>query len=125
MTIISNTSTTNHGEMLTKLCNKADELVMVSPFCYSDFSVFADMVATCADVRKILFITTLKTEEVISKIDSLLSFRDEMNRISVQWELRIDNHLHGKIYIFKEKGKPFAGIITSANLILQRHGCES
>lgn len=39
-----------------------------------------------------------------------------MNRISVQWELRIDNHLHGKIYIFKEKGKPFAGNITSANL---------
>lgn len=116
MTIISNTSTTNHGEMLTKLCNKADELVMVSPFCYSDFSVFADMVATCDDLRKIVFITTLRTEEVISKIDSLLSFQDEMNRISVQWELRIDNHLHGKIYIFKEKGKPFAGIITSANL---------
>lgn len=116
MKIISNSTITNHGEAFISLCQNADELVMVSPFCYSDFSEFADAIASARDVHSVVFITTLKDVEVVGKIDALLSFRDEMNRIKVQWELRVDNHLHGKIYIFKKDGHPFAGVITSANL---------
>lgn len=116
MTIISNSSTTNHGETFMALCQRADELVMVSPFFYSDFSAFADGIESAGGIQKVLFVTTLKKEEVNGKIDSLLSFRDEMNRIKVQWELRIDNQLHGKIYIFKKDRHSFAGIVTSANL---------
>lgn len=89
---------------------------MVSPFCYSDFTAFADAIASSCDIRRIVFVTSLKTDEVVRKIDALISFRDEMNRINVQCEMRADNHLHGKIYIFKNSGHPLAGIITSANL---------
>lgn len=89
---------------------------MVSPFCYSDFTAFADTIASSCDIRRMVFVTSLKTDEAVRKIDALISFRNEMNRINVQWELRADNHLHGKIYIFKNSGHPFAGIITSANL---------
>lgn len=116
MTVISNSSTTNHCETFMALCQRADEVVMVSPFCYSDFSAFAQMLESYGRIQKVLFVTTLKTEEMVGKIDSLLSFSKEMNRINVQGELRIDNHLHGKIYIFKANGYPFAGVITSANL---------
>lgn len=98
------------------LCQKADELLMVTPFCYSDFSDFAEALEVAGSIHRVQFITTLKKDEVVGKIDALLSFSKEMNRIKVQWELRIDNHLHGKIYIFKKDGDPFAGIITSANL---------
>ena len=116
MEILSNSTTTNHGEVFASLCRKADEVVMASPFCYSDFSPFADAIASCGNIYRLVFITSLKTDEVARKIDALISFRDEMNRINEQWELRADNHLHGKIYIFKNSGHPFAGIITSANL---------
>ena len=116
MTIVSNSSTSNHGETFLALCQKADELLMVSPFCYSDFSDFAEALEVAGSIHRVQFITTLKKDEVVGKIDALLSFSKEMNRIKVQWELRIDNHLHGKIYIFKKDGDQFAGIITSANL---------
>lgn len=116
MEILSNSTTTNHGEVFVSLCRKADEIVMASPFCYSDFTDFADTIASFSDIHRVVFVTSLKTEEVVRKIDALISFRNEMKRINVQWELRADNHLHGKIYIFKNSGQPFAGIITSANL---------
>lgn len=116
MKILSNSTNPTHSVVFETLCHNADEIVMISPFCYSDFSGFAKMLESYDGIQKVMFVTTLKPDEVNGKIDSLLSFRDEMNRIKVQWELHIDNHLHGKIYIFKKDRHPFAGIITSANL---------
>lgn len=116
MKILSNSKKSNHNVLFEALCHNADDIVMISPFCYSDFFAFAEMLETYGRIQKVLLVTTLKTEEVVGKIDSLLSFSEEMNRINVQRELRIDNHIHGKIYIFKANGHPFAGIITSANL---------
>lgn len=83
MTIISNSLNNNHGETFVDLCQRSDELVVVSPFCYPDFSAFADVLDSSGRIQKIVFVTTLKTDEVVGKIDSLLSFRDEMNRIKV------------------------------------------
>lgn len=116
MKVIRNSSTSTHSEWFFCLCGKADEIVMASPFCYSDFADFANSVKGTGFVGKVVFITTAKNDEIGRKIDSLLSFRKEMERIGVQWVLRVDNRLHGKIYIFKNSGQPFAGIITSANL---------
>lgn len=116
MNILSNLSNTNHNSVFFSLCENADEIVMVSPFCYSNFTEFANSIKAAGSVSKIVFITTAKKDEIVGKIDSLLSFRKEMERIGVQWELRVDDDLHGKIYIFKSGGQPFAGIITSANL---------
>lgn len=116
MTILSNSSCTNHGAAFLSLCKNADEIVMASPFCYGDFSAFADAIIDIGSIRKIVFITTAKNEEIAGKIDSLHSFCKEMDRIGVQWTLRIDNKLHGKVYIFKKCDQPVVGIISSANL---------
>lgn len=116
MEIIRNSRKSSHKEYFNSYCAQSDELIIVSPFCFSDFKDFADELAKVDLIHKVLFITTLKKEEVVTKIDPLLSFYKEMDRIGVQWELRIDNILHGKIYIFKKDGVPYAGIITSANL---------
>lgn len=116
MEIIRNSRKSSHKEYFNSYCAQSDELIIVSPFCFPDFKDFADELARVDSVRKVLFITTLKKEEVVTKIDPLLSFYKEMDRIGVQWELRIDNILHGKIYIFKKDGVPYAGLITSANL---------
>lgn len=116
MRILSNTLDCSHGEKLSLLCKDAEEVVLASPFCYPDFSGFADVIKNAGSISKVIFITTAKKNEIAGKIDSLLSFSGEMERIGVQWQLRVDNRLHGKIYIFKKGGAPFAGIITSANL---------
>lgn len=116
MNILSNISIANHSSVFFSLCKNADEIVMASPFCYPNFAEFANSIKAAGTVGRIVFITTAKNDEIVGKIDSLLSFRKEMERIGVQWELRKDDHLHGKIYIFKNGGQPFAGIITSANL---------
>lgn len=116
MTIINNTPQSNHKDLFYSLCQKADELFIVSPFCFPDFKAFSDRVAAIGKIGKVTFITTLQKDGVVGKIDSLLSFRYSMERIGVEWELRLDEHLHGKVYIFRKGGQPFAGIITSANL---------
>lgn len=116
MTILSNSSAPNHGETFMTLCRMADELVVVSPFCFSDFSSFANGIDGIGTIRKVTFITTLQRDGVVGKVDQLISFCREMERIGVIWELRLDEALHGKMYIFKTNGQLFAGIITSANL---------
>lgn len=116
MNILSNITTANHSSVFFSLCKNADEIVMASPFCYPNFVEFANSITAAGSVGRIVFITTAKNDEIVGKIDSLLSFRKEMERIGVQWELRKDDSLHGKVYIFKNSGQPFAGIITSSNL---------
>lgn len=116
MKILNNSDINSHHQCLVSLCSSADEIVMASPFCYSDFSGFAEVIKNVNSISNVIFITTAKKNEIAGKIDSLLSFYKEMERIGVQWQLRVDNRMHGKIYIFKKSSTPFAGVITSANL---------
>lgn len=115
MEILFNSLEANHCTAFLSLCKQADEILIASPFCYSNFSDFADSIKNTG-IKKVTFITTAKDEEIVGKIESLLSFYKEMERIEVQWMLRVDNDLHGKVYIFRKGIHPFAGIITSANL---------
>lgn len=115
MRIISNSNKLNHSKVFQDLCREADELVLASPFCYLDFSRFAKEIAT-DEIHKVTFITTLTKDGPEGKIDKLISFKEEMERLTIDWEVRLDEDLHGKVYIFKKDGVPFSGIITSANL---------
>lgn len=114
MDIINNTSA-SHLSVLKDLLSEADEVLVASPFCYADFRVFADEVASCG-VKRVRFVTTLKGDEVVGKIDALLSFCREMKRIGVVWGLMIDNRLHGKVYVFRKGDNAVAAVISSANL---------
>ena len=122
MQIINNSSDTNHTKRILGLCKDADELVIASPFCFPNFDAFVSNIAKDGSIRKITFITTMKNEEAVEKIDALLSFRKVMEEHGIDWKIRIDNKLHGKVYIFKKNDTPFAAIITSANLT--QHGFE-
>ena len=122
MQIIENSSCHNHYDCLLNLCKQADELVIASPFCFPNFETFVSNVSKKDSARKITFITTMKNDEAVEKIDSLLSFRKAMREHGIDWQIRIDNMLHGKVYIFKNNEVPFAAIITSANLT--QHGLK-
>ena len=114
MQIINNTAT-SHLSVLKDLLSISDDVLIASPFCYSDFKEFADVVAS-SGVKRVRFVTTLKEDEVVGKIDALHSFCHEMKRIDVEWKLMIDNKLHGKVYVFRKDGNAKAAIISSANL---------
>ncbi len=122
MQIIKNSSDTNHAKRILGLCKDADELVIASPFCFPNFDAFVSDITKDGSICKITFITTMKNEEAVEKIEALLSFCKAMEEHGIDWKIRIDNKLHGKVYIFKENDTPFAAIITSANLT--QHGLE-
>ena len=67
MHLINNT-TTSHLSVLKDLLSISDDVLIASPFCYPDFTEFADVVAS-SGVKRVLFVTTFKEDEVVGKID--------------------------------------------------------
>lgn len=116
MSLIFNNKDNSHLGSILSLSMDADELVIASPFCFADFSFFATEVSKAGPINKITLITTLKNEEAYTKVPSLVSFRNEMEKAGIQWRVLIDESLHGKVYVFKKDAKPITAIITSANL---------
>lgn len=114
--IYNNNNGDDHYRSILLRSKNADELVIASPFCFSDFSGFAAEISKGRSINRITLITTLKNEEAHAKVSSLLSFRDEMEGVGIEWRVLIDKSLHGKVYIFKENAHPISAIITSANL---------
>ncbi len=116
MELVNNTQNNSHYDVLMALARESDELIVASPFCFNDFRPFADDLAGNSDIRSVTFITTLKQDELLSKIEALMSFSTEMASHMIDWKIYIDNRLHGKVYIFRKFGHYTGAIITSANI---------
>lgn len=116
MYIIDNLTGNNHYAEIEKLASISDELVIVSPFCFDDFCDFFDRIVSKSNIKSIKLITTLRDDEVISKITSILSFNKESAKHNVNGRIFINNSLHGKVYLFKNNSINTHVIITSANI---------
>lgn len=116
MYIIDNTTENNHYAEIERLASISDEIVIVSPFCFGDFKYFFDKIISHSRIRSIIFITTLRNEEAVTKIPSLQSFQNEAKKLNINNKLFINNHLHGKVYLFKSGNTNQNAIITSANI---------
>ena len=57
MHIIDNTTSDNHYAEIKKLSSISDELTIISPFCFFDFTNFYDQINT-SQIKFIKFITT-------------------------------------------------------------------
>lgn len=106
----------NHNVTILEILKGADEFFLISPFLYRDFSKFICNVAK-SGIKKICLITTLRDNDLDSKIkaETLLDFCSLCQKNNIKYEIRIDNKLHGKIYISRVDNIPSKGIITSAN----------
>ena len=116
MYIIDNTTRNNHYAEIKKLASISDEIVIVSPFCFGDFKYFFDKIVAHNNIQSITLITTLRNEEVMNKIPSLQSFQNESKKLNINHKLFINNRLHGKVYLFKNRNTNQNAIITSANI---------
>ncbi len=116
MKLINNTENNSHYDVMMAVAKESDELIIASPFCFNDFRPFTDDLASNSGIRSVTFITTLKQDELLSKIEALMSFSIEMTAHMIDWKIYIDNRLHGKVYIFRKSGDYAGAIITSANI---------
>lgn len=116
MYIIDNLTKNNHFNEIKKIISISDEIMIVSPFCFRDYEEFYDRIIADSGIKAIKLITTLKPDEMISKTESILSFREGADRYKIKSNIFINSHLHGKVYIFKNNGLNTTAIITSANI---------
>jgi HKD family nuclease len=113
---VLNNLTNNHYIHIQTLLKGTDEFLIVSPFLTESFEASIHDIAQIG-IKKIVLVTTLKdnNNDLFKKANSLHTFCTSCFENQVSYEIRIDNKLHGKIYIAIKKGLPTIGIITSAN----------
>lgn len=115
MNIINNL-TGNHYQQIIDMAKKSDTLYIISPFLMESFAPlfyeFKNM-----DIKKIYLITKLKNNDMdlLKKANALHSFCTLCVKNGIQYEVYIDNKLHGKMYIASKKGTLTFGILSSAN----------
>lgn len=115
MRIIDNINS-NHNRCIQSMLSYADQMILVSPFLTEDFQEFINNVAELG-LKSIMLITTIRdnSPDLFKKANSLNSFCTSCMQNRINFEVMVDNKLHGKIYIAVKDGSPISGIITSAN----------
>lgn len=113
--IVNNfSSEDNHFQRLKLHFENNDEAIIASPFLMENISSFFNQI-DLSKIRKVVFLTTLKPFDFdqFKKVRSLISIIDTFSNLDL--EIRINNLLHGKIYLFKTNKISTIGILTSAN----------
>lgn len=115
MKLLNNIFSNHYSEVIKILLN-ADELMITSPYLMESFDDFFRQL-NGTSIRHISLITTLKdnSPDLLKKSNSLYSFCLNCQKNNISYSVRIDNKLHGKIYVSLKSGTPLQGIITSAN----------
>lgn len=114
--IIFNKRGKDHYTAILNDALNADKILIVSPYCYSDFTKFFKDIASNNLLKSISFITTLKDDEAITKVPALQSFLSATDEYSIDAKISIMENLHAKIYLFYKDERPISVIITSANI---------
>jgi hypothetical protein len=95
------------------MAEKADTLIIVSPFVADDISkLMEDMTS----IKKITIYTTLqKFDDTAQKAIALYKFYEYCKGKSIDLLIKIDDNLHGKVYLFYDGEKPRGFVLTSGN----------
>lgn len=106
----------NHLEEVKGLIGKSDEALIACPFV-SLFAVSNFKQWITAGFKKLTLVTTLKEKDPdqLNKVPVLLELFQQKKELSYDLSVRIDNNLHGKLYIGVKDQHITGGIITSAN----------
>lgn len=111
--LITNDKHSNHFTYLKKLAKDADTLIIVSPFVTDDFS---NLIGEMKTIKKITLYTTLeKYADTAQKAVALYKFNDYCEYSNIDLIIKIDDNLHGKIYLFYNGITPKGMILTSGN----------
>lgn len=111
--ILANGKKNNHLNCLKKMAAKADTLIIVSPFVTDDISKLIEDMTT---IKKITLYTTLqKYDDTAHKAIALYKFYEFCKSKSIDLLIKIDDNLHGKVYLFYDGIKAKGFVLTSGN----------
>lgn len=111
--ILGNNKTNNHFQEILKLSKQSDELILVSPFLTKDMGA---MLGEMKSIQKLTVYTVFEGyNDALNKSDSLLALYQYCESNSVELCIKINEDLHGKVYLFYKGENETGGIITSAN----------
>ena len=113
--IINNLTRNNHLFYLLKIFQNAKKIFIISPFITKNINLFN--FKSLSNLQKITIVTTLKPKDKdqYSKIIYFKELYTIFNSQNIEFEILIDNSLHGKIFIGEENEEHVKAIITSAN----------
>jgi HKD family nuclease len=113
--IINNLTRVNHFQRLVQNFEKADEILIISPFIFSSINFFP--FEKFQKLRQITLVTTLKPNDIdqYNKVPFFKALYEKTKASNIELTILIENSLHGKIYISKGNDGECEAIITSAN----------
>ena len=107
----------NHRELLVVLIDTSDECLLVSPFLARDFATLFAGISFADKTVELISTCTPRGDDQLVKPFALKSFGETVKASKGFWPtIGLDQSLHSKVYVFRKDGRPFAGIVTSANL---------
>ncbi|SHG38655.1 phospholipase D family protein [Flavobacterium defluvii] len=113
--IINNLTRQNHLHQVNQIFKEAKSVIIISPYITKNIELinFEELVY----LRKVTIVTTLKPfdKDQYSKISYFKELYKIFNLKGVEFEILIDNFLHGKIFIGENTDGSAKAIITSAN----------
>jgi HKD family nuclease len=112
--IINNLTRDNHLKKLIEISQSAEKIFIISPYLTTNIKLFK--FENLKNLKKVIIITTLKPYDLdqYSKVTYFKQLYQIFNKMKVDFEIMIENSLHGKIFITENNFDTFA-IITSAN----------
>ncbi|MEG0926789.1 phospholipase D family protein [Chryseobacterium sp.] len=112
--IINNLTRDNHLKYLNEIFKSAKKIFIISPFITKNINLIN--FGNFPHLEKITIITTLKPYDVdqYSKVLYFKQLYNILNLKNIEFEIQIDNSLHGKVFI-AENNNSVKAVITSAN----------
>lgn len=111
--IIQNSGKENHIKYMKEMAKKSDTLIIVSPFLSDKIEQIIEQLNS---IKNITIYTTLdKFDDTAQKAVALYMFAKYCKNKNIDLKIKIDEDLHGKVYLFYKGANPKGFIITSGN----------
>lgn len=111
--ILGNHKSSNHFKEILKLSKKSDELILVSPFLINDMGTFLEKMSS---IQKLTVYTVFEGyNDALNKAESILELYKHCESNNIELSVKINDDLHGKVYLFYKDEKEKGCLITSAN----------
>ena len=112
MKIITNEKN-NHLSYIKKIASKSDNIIIASPFLAEDITKLITEMPTIKNIT--LYTTLQKYADTAHKIITLYHLYEYCNKNEIELNIKIDDNLHGKVYLFYKGITERGFLLTSGN----------
>ena len=112
-TLLQNNKKSNHLKQMKKMAKQSDTLIITAPFLSEDIG---GLLQQMPSIKKVTIYTTLdKFDDTAQKSIILFEFSEYCKNQGIDLIIKVDEELHGKVYLFYKAVQPKGFIITSGN----------